>query len=128
MRRKSTRSSVIALAVSILVFAACGDGPTIPRSDQGQVTGFITRLAIEPHDGHPVVLVEEKPGRAEVGQKLFFHLSTETEIFVRLGGDELARGSAADLTVGRLVRAYKGPIITDSYPGATSAPRIDILR
>lgn len=122
-----------ALRMAVGVIAAtgfalgCDDGPTTPGTDD-PVDGMITAIVIDDFDGDPIFLVEEQPDKADEGQKMLFHLSEETEIVVILPSGPEVLGGVADLVVGTRVRAWKGPIITDSYPGGTTAPRIEVIR
>lgn len=118
---------LIGLIAAIVIATACSDGPTTPATDN-PVTGIITATIVDPHDGTLVFLVEENPEEPDEGQKIFFNISAETEIVVRLRSDLLVPGSIADLAIGRTVRAWKGPIVTLSYPGGTWAPRIEVIR
>ena len=90
------------------------------------VEGIITAIVLD--EGRPIFLVEEQPDESDEGQKIFFDLSEETEIFIHLASDLLVPGTIADLTVGTRVRAWKGSIVTLSYPGGTTAPRIEVIR
>ena len=110
-------------AIALLV--SCDDGPTGPQLDD-PVDGIITAIVID--EGNPVFLVEEKPSESNEGQKLFFHIAAETEILIRLRSGLSVPGVIEDLTLGTRVRAWKGEIVTLSYPGATTAPRIEIVR
>jgi hypothetical protein len=92
------------------------------------VDGIITAIVIDDFDGSPVFLVEEQPNEPDEGQKMFFKLSQDTEIFISLRSGLLVAGTVADLAVGTRVRAWKGPIVTLSYPGGTTAPRIEVIR
>jgi hypothetical protein len=118
----------------------CNDGPTTPEDCRGvligdvnsercnPVDGIITAIVIDDFDGSPVFLVEERPNEPDKGQKILFNLSEQTEIFIELPSGLLVPGTIADLAVGARVRAWKGPIVTLSYPGGTTAPRIEVIR
>jgi hypothetical protein len=136
---KLSKVGVSAIAVALLCIG-CNEGPTTPfdcrqvlirdanseRCDP--VAGIITAIVIDEPDAVPVFLVEEQPNEPDRGQKMFFSLSQQTEILIELRSGLLVPGTVADLAVGTRVRAWKGPIVTLSYPGGTTAPRIEVIR
>ena len=119
------------MAISVIAATAfavgCDDGPTTPGTDD-PLDGMITAIVVDDFDGSSVFLVEEQPDESDEGQKIFFHLSEHTEISISLRSGLSVPGTVADLTVGARVRAWKGPIVTLSYPGGTTAPRIEVIR
>lgn len=124
---KRSRFILVGLLLFGVAALACDNGPTAPGTDN-PVTGIVTAIAAGPTHGTPVFLVEERPDEPDDGQKVFFHVSDQTEILIRLEADLLVPGSTADLSIGTTVRAWKGPIETSSYPSGTWAPRIEVIR
>lgn len=134
------------MAVGVIAATAsaisCNDGPTTPENADcrgvligdvnsercNPVDGIITAIVIDDFDGSPVFLVEEQPNEPDQGQKYFFNLSQDTEIFISLRSGLLEAGTVADLAVGTRVRAWKGPIVFLSYPAGTTTPRIEVIR
>lgn len=139
--KKLRQVTVRVIAVTALA-SGCNDGPTTPENIDCRgvligdvnsercdpVDGIITAIVINDFDGSPVFLVEEQPNEPDEGQKMFFHLSEEAEILIYLPSDLIVPGTVSDLTVGTRVRAWKGTIVTLSYPGATTTSRIEVVR
>jgi hypothetical protein len=117
----------IPIVIALILASSCDDSPTSPSVDN-PVSGTITAIVVDPYDGNPSFLVEELPEESDQGQKIFFHVSAETEIAIRLRSDLLVPGSITDLVIGASVRAWKGPVETLSYPGGTWAPRMEVIR
>lgn len=139
---KKLRKVIVCVIAVTPLAGGCNDGPTSPGNTDCRgvligdvnsercdpVNGIITAIVIDDFDASPVFLVEEKPNEPDEGQKMFFSLSQQTEIVIELRSGLLVPGTIEDLAVGTRVRAWKGPIVTLSYPGGTTAPRIEVVR
>lgn len=75
------------------------------------------------------ILLEEDPGVAKAGEKLYFEARAETRIFIRRGGGQ---GDARPATAGELAKGqtvdawHTGHSIMESYPGQTVASEVVI--
>lgn len=92
-----------------------------------EIKGEITQI----EEGHSSVLVEENPEITEPakpgGQKIWFGLTEETEVFIRQEGNSLNNFETGSFKIGFMVEVWATGAIEQSYPAKGIAKRIVII-
>ncbi len=109
------RCSLI-LFLGMLALTSCASAQTLPSYPR-TILGTITELGDR-------MLVEQQPG-ATIGDKIFFSLSGETQIFQRIHSDLQAQTSDY-LAVGQRVEVWSEGV-AESWPGQAEATVIVII-
>ena len=114
------RCSLI-IFLGMLALTSCGSNQTLPSYPR-TILGTITRRGTSMGER---MLVEQNPG-ASIGDKIFFNLSGETQIFQRINGDLQAQTSDY-LAVGQRVEVWAEGGVAESWPGQAEATVIVII-
>ena len=109
------RCSLI-IFLAIVVVTACGSTQTLPSYPR-TILGTITKIGGR-------VLVEQDP-EATIGNKIYFSLSDETQIFQRIDSDLHAK-TLDYLAVGQRVEVWADGVILETFPGQAGAAVIVI--
>lgn len=122
------------IVLALLLLVACGSGAATPASssdggaappsaapndEPATIIGQITQVGER-------VLVEEQPGQADQGSKIYFAFAEATEIFVQ-DGDQLRAANVADLQVGQRVQVWASGPMLESYPAQGGAAKIVVM-
>lgn len=126
--RLEARLIWIALVSSIAPVSGCMDIHE-PPGEEPTITGVITRVEAELAPRR--ILIEERPevsgpGPEVAGAKIWFSVDG-TSIWVERADGRWGRGTAEDLRVGSMARAWTNCGGLDSYPGQACAGDIAII-
>jgi hypothetical protein len=112
---------LILMAATLTMLVVTTAAVALAQEEPVSYVGYITSISGDS------VLVEEDPASEWGGDKGYFTVTGETEIFRLVGGDAVAPATFEELEVGQLVSAtYSGPIL-ESYLQQGGAGSIVIL-
>lgn len=127
----------IALLFLMVAFVGCNttdseftSKPTPnPFSEAPYIDGKITSVGMNTEgDSIEEILIEEKPGKLNSGNKIHFSLTEMTDILLQKKDGSLKPFAKKDLKVNLRVRGWSSGFIMDSYPAQGGAKRIVVIK
>lgn len=127
----------IALLFLMVAFIGCNttdseftpEAAPNPFSEAPYIDGKITSIKMN-EENHSIeeILIEEKPGKLNSGNKMSFSLTKVTDILLQRKDGSLKPFAKEDLKEKFRVRGWSSGIIIDTYPPQGEAKRIVVIQ